>query len=172
MSDRRDPVQPADDSARAQARALLADAGFGALAFTDPETGAPGISRIALGRDAAGLPLTLISSLSTHHAGLRHHPVAALMVGEPGPKGDPLTYPRLMIRVAARFIDRADPDHAALRALWLADHPKALLYVDFGDFGFVRLSPISAFLNGGFGRAVRLTPDDLRPAPDQAPTPA
>jgi hypothetical protein len=35
--------------------------------------------------------------------------------------------------------------------------------MDFGDFGFVRLVPLSAFLNGGFGRAVRLAPDDLTP---------
>ena len=163
MAERPDPVQPADAAACAQARNLLAGARFGALAFTDAETGTPGISRIALGLDAAGGPVTLISSLSAHHAALRQNPLAALMVGEPGPKGDPLTHPRLMIRVEARFVDRAGADHAALRDGWLATHPKAKLYVDFGDFGFVRLVPLSAFLNGGFGRAVRLAPDDLTP---------
>jgi len=163
MAERPDPVQPADAAACAQARNLLAGARFGALAFTDAETGTPGISRIALGLDAAGGPVTLISSLSAHHAALRLNPAAALMVGEPGPKGDPLTHPRLMIRVEAQFVDRAGADHAALRDGWLATHPKAKLYVDFGDFGFVRLVPLSAFLNGGFGRAVRLAPDDLTP---------
>jgi putative heme iron utilization protein len=163
MAERPDPVQPADEAACAQARDLLAGARFGALAFTDAETGTPGISRIAVGLDAAGGPVTLISSLSAHHAALRLNPAAALMVGEPGPKGDPLTHPRLMIRVAARFVERSDPGHAALRDQWLATHPKAKLYVDFGDFGFVRLVPLSAFLNGGFGRAVRLAPDDLTP---------
>jgi putative heme iron utilization protein len=163
MTERRDPLLPADAAARAQARALLSEAGFGALAFTDPETGTPGISRIAVGLDAAGGPVTLISSLSAHHAALRLNPAAALMVGEPGPKGDPLTHPRLMIRVEAQFVDRSDPSHAALRLQWLATHPKAKLYVDFGDFGFVRLVPQSAFLNGGFGRALRLAPDDLVP---------
>jgi putative heme iron utilization protein len=161
MAERPDPVQPADEAARAQARDLLAGARFGALAFTDAETGTPGISRIAVGLDAAGGPVTLISSLSAHHAALRLNPAAALMVGEPGPKGDPLTHPRLMIRVAAQFIDRSDPDHHRLRSLWQASHPKAKLYVDFGDFGFVRLAPLSALLNGGFGRAVRLTAQDL-----------
>jgi len=163
MAERPDPVQPADEAACAQARNLLAGARFGALAFTDAETGTPGISRIALGLDAAGGPVTLISSLSAHHAALRQSPLAALLVGEPGPKGDPLTHPRLMIRVEAQFVDRAGADHAALRDGWLATHPKAKLYVDFGDFGFVRLVPQSAFLNGGFGRAVRLAPDDLTP---------
>jgi putative heme iron utilization protein len=161
MADRPDPVQPADDAARAQARDLLAGARFGTLAFVDAETGTPGISRIAVGLDENGVPVTLISALSAHHAALRHNPLAALMVGEPGPRGDPLTHPRLMIRVEAQFLVRSDPGHAALRDLWLATHPKAKLYVDFGDFGFARLVPQSAFLNGGFGRAVRLTPQDL-----------
>ena len=163
MPARADPVLPVDDAARAQSRALLTQARHGALAYTDSASGTPGISRIAVGLDAAGWPVTLISSLSAHHAGLAKHPLAALMVGEPGPKGDPLTHPRLMIRVLAQFIDRADPAHAALRDLWLRGHPKAKLYIDFADFGFVRLTPLSAFLNGGFGRAVRLDPADLLP---------
>ncbi len=164
MPPRPDPVAPADEAGRAQAQALIAGASFGALAYTDPETGTPAISRVAVGRDDAGHPLTLISQLSAHHAGLRAQPLAALMVGEPGPKGDPLTHPRLMIRVEARFIERADPAHSALRALWLRDHPKSALYIDFADFGFVRLLPLAAFLNGGFGRAMRLSPADLGPA--------
>ena len=160
---RTDPVRPADDASRVQARALLAGARHAALAFTDPETGAPGISRIAFGLDEAGVPVTLISELSAHHAALARAPRAALMVGEPGPRGDPLTHPRLMVTVEARFIDRAAPAHATLRAVWLRDHPKALLYMDFADFGFVGLRPLGAFLNGGFGRAMRLAPDDLLP---------
>jgi putative heme iron utilization protein len=163
MAPRPDPIAPADDAGRAQARALLAAARFGALAYTDPETETPAISRIAVGLDPDGCPLTLISQLSAHHAGLAAHPLAALMVGEPGPKGDPLTHPRLMIRIEAQFIDRSAPDHAPLRARWLADHPKSALYIDFADFGFVRLLPRAALLNGGFGRAMRLDPADLLP---------
>ena len=40
-----DPVAAADDAARALARQLLAQANHAALAWIDPETGAPGISR-------------------------------------------------------------------------------------------------------------------------------
>lgn len=161
MSQRPDPVRDADAEGRAQARALLEHARFGALAYTDPETGTPAISRIAVGLDDQGQPLTLISQLSAHHAGLSAQPLAALMVGEPGPKGDPLTHPRLMIRVEARFLGRDDPAHPAIRARWLKDHPKSALYIDFADFGFVRLQPVAAFLNGGFGKAMRLAPQDL-----------
>ncbi len=158
----RDPVAPADAEARALARALMTEARHAALAWTDPATGEPGISRIAFGLGPDGAPLTLISALAPHSAALRAHPAAAVMVGEPGEKGDPLTHPRLMLRVRAAFIDRADPDHAALRARWLADHPKSGLYIDFADFALVRLVPVSALLNAGFARAFRLTAEDLR----------
>ncbi|RMD89447.1 MAG: pyridoxamine 5-phosphate oxidase, partial [Alphaproteobacteria bacterium] len=56
---------------------------------------------------------------------------------------------------------RSDPDHARLRALWLAAHPKAALYVDFADFGFIRFEVAGALLNGGFGKAWRLSAADL-----------
>ena len=158
---RPDPIQPADDAARAQARALLQDR-HAALAVTDPETGTPGISRIAFGLGPDGGMMTLISELSAHHRALASHPACALMLGDPGPGGDPLTHPRLMIRATARFIARDAPDRAALRAHWLTHHPKALVYIDFADFSFVAFTPTSALLNAGFARAFRLTPADLR----------
>jgi putative heme iron utilization protein len=154
-------VQPADDTARTLARGLLKDATHAALAWTDPASGAPGISRIAFGLGPDGGPLTLISALAPHRAALAAHPAAAVMVGEPGEKGDPLTHPRLMLRVNAAFLDRTAPEHGAIRSHWLQQHPTAKLYVDFPDFSFVRLAPVSALLNGGFARAFHLTPADL-----------
>lgn len=158
---RPDPVQPADDEARALALSLLRDAAHAALAYADAATGTPGISRIAFGLDAAGCPVTLISGLAPHTAGLRFSPACSVMVGEPGAKGDPLTHPRLMIRAEAQFVTADDPGRAALRDHWLAAHPKSKLYVDFPDFAFARLVPQTALLNGGFARAFRLTPEDL-----------
>ena len=144
------------------AQAMLAAARHAALAWTDPETGTPGISRIGFGRTPEGWPVTLISDLAPHTTALRAHPVAAVMLGEPGDRGDPLTHPRLMLRVTAVFADRGSADHSALRARWLADHPKSALYIDFTDFTLVRLMPVAALLNAGFARAFRLTPEDLR----------
>lgn len=43
----------------------------------------------------------------------------------------------------------------------LRRHPRSKLYVDFPDFGFFRLNPLRASLNGGFGRAYALTAEDL-----------
>jgi len=161
MTERRDPINPTDDAARALARDLVAGARFAALGVLDPETGAPVVSRVALALDEGGCPVTLISDLAAHARALAADPRAGLLVGEPGAKGDPLTHPRMSIAVLAETVDRGGPDHARLRGLWLKRHPKAKLYVDFGDFRFVRLRPTGAALNGGFGRAYRLTPEDL-----------
>ena len=159
---RTDPVSPADDAACHRARALLGAARFAALAVIDPATGTPALSRIAFGLDADLVPQTLISSLSAHHAALLATPACALMVGEPGPRGDPLTHPRLMLQAVAQFVDRNADTHLAQRDHWLTGHPKSRLYVDFVDFSFVRFDVTSAFLNGGFGKAFRLSPQDLR----------
>jgi heme iron utilization protein len=157
---RPDPVRPADPAAITMAQTLLADARHAALAYTDHATRSPGISRIALGL-ADGTPVTLISALSAHYTGLTAQPDCAVMVGEPGGRGDPLTHPRLMIQARASFIARHDPTHATLRDQWLRTHPKAKLYIDFADFAFVRLIPQGALLNAGFGQAYRLMPADL-----------
>ena len=155
------PQNLEDAPPQTRARALLAKARHAALSWLDPG-GAPGISRIALGLDAAGVPVSLISDLTQHAPALRARPLCALMVGEVGAKGDPLTHPRLMIRAEAVFIAPDDPARPALRAKWLADHPKSRLYADFADFGFVRFRVTSALLNAGFGRAHPLSAADLR----------
>ncbi len=159
-----DPIRPTDDEARAMARDLLVQARFAALAVIDPATGGPAISRIAVQIGADGHPLTLISGLAAHFAALRTDPRAALLLGEPGPKGDPLTHPRLSVTVQATFIDKG-AESEDLRARWLGVQPKAKLYIDLPDFRFVRLTMVSALLNGGFGRAFRLSPADLGGAP-------
>lgn len=159
---RADPVSDPDEGARILAQGLLRMP-HAALAWTDPQTGTPGISRIAFGLDPEGDPVTLISALAEHFAALRANPDCAVMVGEVGEKGDPLTHPRLMIRALAQFVALGDPDRATLRSNWLKGHPKAALYVDFADFAFVRLIPQSALLNAGFARAFRMAPSDLRP---------
>jgi len=159
----RSPIRPTDDEARRLARELLAGASHGALAVLDPATGAPSVTRIAVALDPGGVPLTLVSDLSSHTRALRADPRASLLLGEPGDRGDPLTHPRITLAVEAAFVPRDSPDHAALRAHWVARRPKSKLYVDFADFSFVRLRPASAALNGGFGKAFELTAGDLLP---------
>ena len=157
------PLRPTDDEARALARSLIEGADHGALAVVHPDSGLPHVTRVAIATAQGGMPLTLISSLSLHTRALRAAPRACVLLGEPGPRGDPLTHPRVSLDVQARFVPREGDAHAALRARWLARHPKAKLYVDFADFSFVELLPMGAALNGGFGKAYALGAEDLPP---------
>ena len=155
-----DPIRPTDDEARSLARALMSGARFCALATLDT-TGAPQTARVALSNDPESGPVSLVSTLSQHTQALLADPRASLLVGEPGEKGDPLTHPRVTLQASAAPVRRTDPDFAGLRARWLETHPKSKLYIDFGDFLFLRFKVDAAFLNGGFGKAFTLTPSDL-----------
>jgi putative heme iron utilization protein len=149
-----DLYRPLDDGARATARALLADAAHAALGTL--RAGAPMVTRVGcLWLPGEGLTI-LLSELSDHAQALAADPACSALLGEPGPRGDPLTHPRLTL------IGRAEEaDKAALRDAWLEARPKARLYYDFTDFRLVRLAASEAMLNGGFGKAYRFAPDDL-----------
>ncbi|MEV8466043.1 pyridoxamine 5'-phosphate oxidase family protein [Fluviibacterium sp. DFM31] len=155
------PIRPTDDQARTLARRLLAEMRFAALAVLHPGTGLPEVTRVALIAGPEGAPLSLVSDLSAHTRALRVNPAASLLVGEPGDRGDPLTHPRMTLACTAHFIGHGDPEHADLRAHYLRVLPKAKLYVDFADFSFLRFSVTGAALNGGFGKAFHLGPQDL-----------
>ncbi|MEX0318720.1 MAG: HugZ family protein [Ruegeria sp.] len=156
-----DPFQPADDAARSLARELVRDATHAALAVLRPGTTLPSVTRIALATDAKGRPVSLISDLAPHTQALTDNPACALLIGEPGPKGDPLTHPRLTLHCSARLIERNTPEHTTLRDRYLSLRPKVKLYADFADFRFVTFMVTDGLLNGGFGKAFLLTPKDL-----------
>ncbi|NDW47732.1 pyridoxamine 5-phosphate oxidase [Ruegeria sp. PrR005] len=158
-----DPYLPANAETRAQARALIDTARHAALAVLQPGGQSPSVSRIALATDAQGMPVSLISALAAHSAALEATPACALLIGEPGTKGDPLTHPRLTLHCIAQVIARGTPGHDSLRARYLEQRPKAGLYADFGDFRFVRFAISDGLLNAGFGKAVRLTGEELSP---------
>jgi hypothetical protein len=143
---RRDPRQPADFDPVALGRVLLRAIRIGALGTLDP-AGAPFVSLTSVATDLDGAPLILISGLSAHTRNLGADPRCSLMLSEGG-KGDPLAHPRLTLQCRA---GRAEGD--VIRRRFLARHPKAKLYVDFPDFAFMRLAPVTMHLNGGFARA-------------------
>lgn len=161
MNDRKvNPIRETDDSARAMARTIVDNARFGSLATLEPGSGYPVVSRIAVGTDKRGELISLASDLSGHSKAIEHDQRCSVLVGEPG-KGDPLAHPRITLIGNFRKIDRGSIEMATLQETWLEMHPKASLYIDFGDFNFYRLAMERAYLNGGFGKAYVLTPSDL-----------
>ncbi len=163
MPDTPSPIRPTNDEARQIARDLIKHAHFGSLAVLHPDTSLPHVTRIAIGTNLSGKPLTLISDLAFHTAALRQNPNCSLLLGEPGAKGDPLTHPRITLLCKARFLSRSAPDHIQIRAHYLTHQPKAKLYVDFADFNFTLFEIQSASLNGGFGKAYSLSAKDCKP---------
>lgn len=152
-------LRPLDAQALAQARALLRDARHAALAVSEPHTRWPLASRVSVACDADGAPLILISGLSAHCGALAADARCSLLLGEPG-SGDPLAHPRLTLLGLARRVPHG-PARDAVRERFLAVHPKAALYADFGDFAFWRIEPQRASLNAGFGKAYALSGDQL-----------
>lgn len=152
-----DPTRPTDNEARALARRLIDEATYAALGVVD--AGRPMVTRVAVATDEAGIPITLISDLSQHTKCLRENPEVSLLLGEPGPRGDPLNHPRLTLSAIASFADKS----TKLVDRYLAHQPKAKLYIGFADFHIVRLTPTGGHLNGGFGKAFRLSARDLEP---------
>lgn len=151
----KDPYQMMDDEARTLMQDILDGASYAALAVTQAD-GTPSVTRVAFCVDQDNAPVTLISDLSLHTKALRNARRCALLIGEPGEKGDPLTYPRLTLHCEARFVTRQDAGYEALRDWYVARRPKAKLYVDFADFNFVRFEVLDGLLNAGFGKAYRV----------------
>ncbi|ADZ69741.1 HugZ family protein [Polymorphum gilvum] len=158
-------IRETDDEARRLARGLVRCARHGALAALEPQTGHPLASRVAVAPDMDGTPVMLASTLSGHTAAIMADPRSSLLLGEAG-KGDPLAHPRITLFTRAVRIERGGEDHARMRRRYLARHPKAELYVDFGDFAFFRLEIERASLNGGFAKAYSLQPADMILAPE------
>ena len=160
MAKKNNTIRETDDEARALARYLISSSRHGSLAVLLPDGGYPFASRTAVANDIDRTPVILVSALSEHTAGLSHDPRVSLLLGEPG-KGDPLAHPRISVQCRAEWIDREDERRDRIRARFLRRHPKAALYADFPDFAFFRLNPEAARLNGGFGKAYHLQPEDF-----------
>lgn len=155
------PIRPTDDDARALAQDLVRTARFAALGVLDPGSGAPMVTRIACVPGPDGAPLSLLSDLSQHTKALKANPTCSLLIGEPGPKGDPLTHPRLSLQGHAEFFGPGSDMHTRLKPHYLTLYPKAKLYIGFADFSIMRLRICTGFLNGGFGKAFELTAQDM-----------
>jgi putative heme iron utilization protein len=149
---------PAREAPPWEARLLLRAARAATLATS--AQGQPFASLVTPATAADLSVLLLLSSLSEHTRHLRADPRCALLVIGPAASANPQTAPRLPVTGIAE--PDADP---ALKARFLAVHPYARLYADFGDFAVWRVRALAGLFVGGFARAVRLRGADLLPDP-------
>jgi heme iron utilization protein len=151
----RQPPQPDFDGA-SMAKRLLRTVRAGALATLDGEVGYPFASLVTVATDCDGSPLLLMSRLAAHTGNLERDARASILLAQGG-KGDPLAHPRLTV-----FGEVTRTEEPRVGARFLARHPKAKLYAGFADFSFWRIDITGAHLNGGFARAMALSPAQIR----------
>jgi hypothetical protein len=134
---------PAETLAAAQA---LLDRGRAALATLDA-AGWPYVSLVLVARDAAGLPLLLLSDLAEHTKNIERDGRASLLFDGTEGMAAPLSGPRLtLMGVVEPAPEPADG------ARYLARHRDAAAWAALPDFHLYRLRPARAHLVAGFGR--------------------
>ncbi len=139
-------------------REMIAGARYATLATIEPGTGYPAISRVAMASLANATPLLLTSALATHTRALAADKRCSMLIGEVG-KGDAMAHARISIFCHAAKVPQ--DEHASMRALFLAHHPKAINYIDLPDFGYWQLDVERISYNAGFGKAYALSGEEL-----------
>lgn len=160
MVDKINPVHETNDEAFEIAGKLLGETRYAALAVNDMDSDFPLVSRVAACY-AQGLGVFFAGSdLSVHSKCLVADGKCSLMLGEPG-KGDGLAYARITLVGETQRMPNNDALRSDYREAFVKTHPKAELYIDFGDFGFYPLNIQRGLLNGGFGKAFHLDEKDI-----------
>ena len=142
------------------ARKLLRAARSATLA-TAADGGQPFASLVTPACAADLTIVLLLSNLSEHTRHLRAEPRCSILATGVAEAANPQTAPRVTLTGIAEM-----SDDKALKARFLAVHPYASLYADFGDFHLWCIRPMAALYVGGFARAIRLRQADLAPDPD------
>jgi putative heme iron utilization protein len=145
---------PVAESPAWQARCLLRATRSGCLATS--AGGQPFASLVTPACMPDGSLLLLLSQLSEHTRHLAADPRCSVMVTGVAEDANPQTMPRVTVTGVAEIV--AQP---ALKARYLAVHPYAAMYADFGDFATWRIMPVAGLIVAGFGRAFRLKAADL-----------
>ncbi len=128
------------------------------LGVIEKDTGHPAVSRVAMAALDDGTPVLLTSALAAHTAALGADARCSLLIGDVG-KGDPMAHARMSLFCHA---DRVPQDQGtAMRALFLAHHPKAINYIDLPDFGYWKLQVDRVSFNAGFGKAYAISGNEL-----------
>jgi putative heme iron utilization protein len=133
-----------------RARTLVHVGRQGALATVSRRrTGHPFASLIPYAPDEHGRPLVLASGLAVHTQNLAVDSRTSLLVVERGPEADALAAGRITLVGTGAPVEGGAV--AAARAAYLARHPAAAAWADFGDFAFWRVEVEEAYLIAGFG---------------------
>lgn len=122
----------------------------------DAEEGAPYVSLVLVAADLDGAPLLLLSDLADHSRNLAIDDRASLLLDGTEGRDDPLAHERATL--VGRLLRDDEP---RLKRRYLARHPEARAYAEFGDFHVYRMHTARAHLVAGFGRIHWLDAADI-----------
>jgi putative heme iron utilization protein len=126
--------------------------------------GEPAVSMVPFVlRPDDGALLIHVSALATHTRDMQAHPRVSLMVmAEPDAATPPQALPRVTLQCEVRLLPRDGAEYESARAAYLARFPDAAITFELADFSLVVLTPTSARLVAGFGRAHALVGEALQ----------
>lgn len=102
--------------------------------------------------DGSGQPILLLSQLERNIINWSMDQRCSLTVHanvQVNATSDPMSSPRTTLM--GTLIPVPDPEVPAARAVYLAAHPYAVNWVDFGDFSFYTFNVTDVYFVGGFG---------------------
>jgi putative heme iron utilization protein len=108
----------------------------------------PYVSLVTVAFASDGSPLMLFSDMSDHTRNLMTDPRASLLFEQAHGRRNPQTGPRAT--VMGKMSKNNDK---ALARRFLARHPQAAMYAEFGDFNFYRMTVERVHSIGGFASA-------------------
>lgn len=145
------PPAPPPLPHRLAVRRLMRGCSKATLATLLTQPAWPYASLVTVATAQDGSPILLLSGLSDHTRNLTADARVSLLFDGTAGFPNPQQGPRVTI------LGHATPaPDATLRRRFLARHPAAALYADFGDFTIYRVSVKRAHYVGGFARAVWL----------------
>ena len=126
--------------------------------------GEPAVSMVPFVlRDDSGVLLIHVSALATHTRDMHSHPRVGLMVmAAPDGATPAQALPRVSLQAEVRVLPREGDEYEAAKAAYLARFPDAAVTFELADFSLVVLTPSSARLVAGFGRAHALVGEPLQ----------
>lgn len=150
------PDVPAAASPARLARTLVREAWKATLSTIAREGGHPYGSLVAIACEPDGAPLLLLSGLAEHTKNLERDQRVSLLVDGTGRGRNALTGARITL-VGTLGATQSE----TARRRYLARHPDAERFIDFGDFKLYALDIAWAHMVAGFGRIERLQRQDL-----------
>lgn len=109
----------------------------------------------------AGAPYVFISDLAVHTNNINKNPNVSVMVFQPDKDGNVFNGAR--VTLSGKFVKITDEKSVEkLKKDYLAEHPDAKEFIDFGDFNFYVLDIESIYFIGGFGEIGEVDVDEYR----------